>query len=187
MDPEPVTPVNDRMSSPRDLFSEAPAQPAWIGRLAIAAGIAIVLIGGVTLMRWLSPDVRDLAPQALATGSPAGSTTLAVSLELLSLHHEKKGQTLTITGLVQNPRTGRPLDGVTATAHLLASDGSVLGSGRAALDYTRLAPGDESPFLVTVPVADGVARYRVGFRTPDGRVVGHVDRRPTPLPVAQRQ
>ena len=31
--------------------------------------------------------------------------------------------------------------------------------------------------VVTVPVAENVARYRIGFRGDDGRVIAHVDRR----------
>ena len=64
-----------------------------------------------------------------------------------------------------------------ATAFAFAADGTFLASGRAPLDFTTLAPGDESPFVVTVPVKGEVARYRVGFRSADGRVVAHVDRR----------
>jgi hypothetical protein len=59
----------------------------------------------------------------------------------------------------------------------LGEDGAILASGRAPLDFTSLAPGDESPFLVTVPVNGRVARYRIGFRTEDGGIIGHVDKR----------
>ena len=64
-----------------------------------------------------------------------------------------------------------------ATAVLFGPDGNFLTSGRAALDFTSLAPGDESPFVIAVPVNGTVARYRVGFRAPDGSVIAHVDRR----------
>jgi len=53
----------------------------------------------------------------------------------------------------------------------------VAGTGRAPLDYVTLAPGDESSFVVKVPVRGPIARYRVGFRAADGTVVAHVDRR----------
>jgi hypothetical protein len=39
-----------------------------------------------------------------------------------------------------------------------------------------LAPGSETAFVVTVPHANEVGRYRVSFRS-DDRVVPHVDRR----------
>jgi hypothetical protein len=86
---------------------------------------------------------------------------------------------LKITGLVQNPRQGAPLTRITATAMLFGSDGTFLASGRAPLDFSTLRPGDESGFVITVPVSAPVARYRVGFRAEDGRIIGHVDRRLT--------
>ena len=60
---------------------------------------------------------------------------------------------------------------------LVACAGSFLASGRAPLDFTLLRPGDESGFVIAVPVTAPVARYRVGFRGEDGHVIGHVDRR----------
>ena len=60
---------------------------------------------------------------------------------------------------------------------LFDSDGTFLASGRAPLDFTVLRPGDESGFVITVPVKAPVARYRVGFRNEDGHVIGHIDRR----------
>jgi hypothetical protein len=169
-------------TGPADLFTEPAVQPAWAKRAAIAAIVAIVLIGAVTLLRSI-----PAAPQSPPGSSSAGAAPAGTALELLSLHHEQQGGTLTISGLVQNPRGGRPLEGIVITAQLVGADGSIVGSGRSPLDYTRLAPGDESPFVVTVPAASGGSRYRIGFRTPDGRVVGHVDRRAASTPVARVQ
>jgi hypothetical protein len=66
---------------------------------------------------------------------------------------------------------------VAATAFLFGADGTFLASGRAPLDFTILRPGDESGFVISVPVTLPVARYRIGFRGDDGRIIGHVDRR----------
>jgi len=63
------------------------------------------------------------------------------------------------------------------TAYAFDDKGSFLASGRAPIDVAALAPGDESPFVVSVPVADAVARYRIGFRGEDGRVIAHIDKR----------
>jgi hypothetical protein len=49
-------------------------------------------------------------------------------------------------------------------------------SSKANVDFLKLAPGDETPFVVSIDAPDTVARYRVSFRTDDG-VVPHVDRR----------
>ena len=98
-------------------------------------------------------------------------------LELLSLRDARQPGSLTITGLVQNPRGGAPLSRVTVTAYAFDDKGAFLASGRALIDVTALSPGDESPFVVSVPVTETVARYRIGFRGEDGRVIAHVDKR----------
>jgi hypothetical protein len=99
------------------------------------------------------------------------------SLELLSLQHARQNGTLVISGLVQNPRSAAALAGIQATVQLFDPDGRAVATGRAPLDFTTLAPGDESPFVIRVPVSSAVARYRVGFRGENDRVLGHVDRR----------
>ena len=78
---------------------------------------------------------------------------------------------------MQNPRSGAPLSRVTVTAFAFDDKGAFLASGRALIDVTALSPGDESPFVVSVPVTETVARYRIGFRGEDGRVIAHVDKR----------
>jgi hypothetical protein len=119
---------------------------------------------------------RPAAPAPGALASPAAEPAGA-GLELLSLRDTRKSESLTITGMVQNPRTGSLLTRVTVTAYAFDDKGAFLASSRALLDVTSLAPGDESPFVVTVPVTETVARYRIGFRGEDGRVIAHVDKR----------
>jgi hypothetical protein len=55
-------------------------------------------------------------------------------------------------------------------------NGAFVTSGRATVDASALEPGAEAPFVVTVPGAADVGRYRVSFRT-DDHVVPHVDKR----------
>ena len=62
--------------------------------------------------------------------------------------------------------------------------GAFVASGRAPLDFSALAPGDESPFVVNVPNVSDVARYRVTFRSGNG-VVRHIDRRTDQVQLAQ--
>ena len=154
----------------RPMFSEEPAGSPWGGRLAAAAAVAVVVaIAGYVLIPRHSTDSGP--------ASQAASATAIAPLELLSLRDAQDKGTLTITGLVQNPRTGAPLNRIVATAFLFSADGTFLASGRAPLDFAALAPGDESPFVITIPFKGAVARYRVGFRNEEGHVVGHVDRR----------
>ncbi len=154
---------SDPVISRSDLFVAADESSPWPRRAAVAAGVAVIVaIAGYTVV-----------PRG-ATPAPAAVTT---PLELLALRHTQEGNTLTVSGSVRNPRTGGQQSQVFATAILFSQDGSFLTSGRAALDFTSLAPGDESPFVIAVPVNGTVARYRVGFRAADGSVIAHVDRR----------
>lgn len=161
-----------------DLFATHEARHPhgeWPQRLGVVVAVAVVVAIATVAVRW-----RATTPQPASANQIAGTASSAQApglLELLSLKHTQGNNTLTITGLVQNPRDGVPLTRVAATAYLFGSDGSLLASGRAPLDFTLLRPGDESGFAITVPVTVAVARYRVGFRGEDGRIIGHVDRR----------
>ena len=134
--------------------------------------LAALVLFGLTARARSADRTGGQSTRPAAIAAPA-----APGLELLSLHDTRQPGTLTITGLVQNPRDGAMLTRVSVTAFAFDESGAFLASGRALLDITALAPGDESPFVVTVPVAENVARYRIGFRGDDGRVIAHVDRR----------
>ena len=82
-----------------------------------------------------------------------------------------------MTGLVQNPTSGRPVSSAVAVVYLFDAQGRYFASGRVALDQPILQPGNESPFSITVAAGATVSRYRIGFRREDGAVVSHVDRR----------
>ncbi len=153
------------------LFAEREAPSPWGRRLVVAAACAVLVTVGAFVLGSLESEA-----EAPGTSAQSGAAT---PLELLSLRHAAQREAMTITGLVQNPRGGNAVSGVTAVAFLFASDGSFLGSGRAPLDFTELKPGDESPFVVQVPNARGVARYRVSFRSRNGEVISHVDKRST--------
>ncbi len=172
-----IRPSDGAVSGVSTLFAETEQASPWGRRLAVIGAFAVVLlmIGFATM----SGKARSSASAAPGTAvaqqqAPALDTT---PLELLSLHHAQETQRFVISGLVQNPRSGAPLSRVVATAFLFGPDGTLLTSGRAPLDFTSLTPGVESPFVVSVPVTGQVARYRVGFRTEDGRVIAHVDKR----------
>ena len=173
----PVEPV----ISSGELFTPHQEPSAWPKRIAVAGAIALVVLVAATVR----PSLPRVGSSANATAnSPAVSTPAENHsadnlLELLSLKHDQEPNALKITGLVQNPRHAAPLSRITATAMLFGSDGTFLASGRAPLDFTALRPGEESGFVITVPVTAPVARYRVGFRAEDGRIIGHVDRRLT--------
>jgi hypothetical protein len=101
---------------------------------------------------------------------------VVLPLELVALGHERDGDRLTVRGVVRNPPTSAEIDGVTAVVFLFNREGGFLASGRMPAQPSTLRPGGETTFVVTVPGASDVGRYRVSFRT-DDRIVPHVDRR----------
>lgn len=177
-----LRPANAAVAGVSRLFEEPVAPSPWGRRFAVIGALAAVVIAMFAL--------ASIEPRAKADVSAAGSTQQPAvldraPLELVSLQHAQQAQRLVITGLVQNPRTGSAISHVVATAFLFGPDGAFLTSSRAPLDFTTLSPGDESAFVVNVPVTGPVARYRVGFRTEDGRVIEHVDKR-VPDALAQK-
>lgn len=136
---------------------------------APALGLILVLLALGGLWHWTRG------------GAASASGPEVAPLELLSLTHQRSGASLLVSGLVRNPPAGRAADGLAAVVFAFDGKGGYLASGRASLDLARLSPGDESGFSIALPRADGVARYRVSFRT-DQAVVPHVDRRDPDTP-----
>ena len=108
--------------------------------------------------------------------SVAAAPSQTAPLELISLRHERRSGRLAVTGLVRNPVAGPPLGALTAVVFLFDQQGAFITSARADIDFLKLGPGDESPFVINVDAPSSVARYRVSFRNEAG-LVPHVDRR----------
>lgn len=142
----------------------------------VAGAVMLLLIaGGVFLTSRTSSGPAAAAKAQGADGRP---------LELMSMRYQRQGTTLTVSGLVKNPAAGAAVNGVTAVVFAFDHNGAFVASGRAPLDFSALAPGDESPFVVNVPNVQDVARYRVTFRSGNG-VVRHIDRRTNQVQLAQ--
>lgn len=137
-------------------------------KVAIGFGMAVFIIVIVAM---------NVERRGTSTAAPAAAAEQASpdSLELLSMRHQRVGDTLTVTGLVRNP--GATPGAITAVVFAFDRDGGFVASGRAPLEFATITAGDESPFQVTIPGVKDVGRYRVSFRTTRG-VVRHVDRRP---------
>ena len=160
-----------------NLFASATAspspEPAMRRLLAPAIGIAIVGLALSAVYLWNRPT----AARQTAESAPR-------PLELVTLRHERQGDTLVITGLVRNPPDAAAINGLVAVAFTFDKQGTFLTTGRSVLDFPQLKSGEESPFSITIPQAGGVGRYRVSFRTEAG-IVPHVDRRSAPPAVQQ--
>jgi hypothetical protein len=143
--------------------------------LAAAAALVAVLLGGIVVVRMTSHAQPAVAAHQVNT-----------PLELLSLRHEREGVNLSVAGLVRNPAAAPIVERLSAVVFLFDQQGQFVTSARAPIDFLKLTPGDESPFVVKVAAPQSVARYRVSFRTEDG-TLPHVDRRgdpPAAAPVA---
>jgi len=152
-----------------DLFASATAAPArdhaMRRMLAPAIGVAIVGLALTSVYLWNRPAAVHQSTEAAAR-----------PLELVTLRHQRQGDTLVITGLVRNPPDATAVKGLVAMAFGFDKQGTFLVSGRSGLDFPQLKAGEESPFSIVIPQAGGVGRYRVSFRT-DAGIVPHVDRR----------
>ena len=161
-----------------DLFASATADPArehpMRRLLAPAIGVAIVGLALTSVYLWNRPAAVQQTAEAAAP-----------PLELVTLRHQRQGDTLVITGLVRNPPNATAITGLVAVAFAFDKQGGFLTSGRSVLDFPQLKAGEESPFSITIPEAGGVGRYRVSFRT-DAGIVPHVDHR-SAAPAAVQQ
>jgi hypothetical protein len=160
------------------LFSAA-APPSRL-RLAAVAGLgALVVVTIVGAVLTISGRPESGGGTAVpAADAPRADPAPAAPLELLALAHEREAHRLTIRGIVRNPPAGMLQHEVTAVVQLYSRDGGFVASGRGPIDGPDLAPGAERAFVINVPTAADVGRYRVSFRR-DDQIVPHVDRRGT--------
>ncbi|SRR5258706_11703725 len=153
------------------LFAEPAAsagtRPAAIG---VVAAFAVAAVTGLVLMA----ESSSRAPRPGSAGSAAGPQD--VPLELLALEHDRDDSQLVVRGIVRNPSSAAGLRGLTAVVSAFSKDGGLIAGGRAPAATDVLSPGAETPFVVTLPDADSVDRFRVSFATGNRRVP-HVDRR----------
>ena len=140
-------------------------------KVAVGAVMALTIVIGVVI----GARTADRTPTTPSAPAP---------LELMSMRYQRQGTTLMVSGLVRNPAAGAAVKGVTAVVFAFDRSGAFVASGRAPLDFSALAPGDESPFVVNVPNVSDVARYRVTFRSGNS-VVRHIDRRTNQVQLAQ--
>jgi hypothetical protein len=142
------------------------------GVLVVGAGAALLVAlgrsGDVAANSVTKPVARAAESQT------AAPPTTAQALELVALGHERDRDRLTVRGIVRNPLSGSPVNQLMAVVVVYDRAGGFLTTGRALVQVPSLGPGGESTFLVTIPGAADVGRYRVSFRSED-RVISHVD------------
>ena len=159
-----------------DLFAPPPVRSS--SRLAVAVAVGLLVVGGAAMLGLVSSAASRRSAtgaQRASAGNEAAAGASAAPLELVALGHERDGERLIVRGVVRYP-PARSSDRLTAVVFLFDRDGGFLASGRASVEPPGRGEGGESIFVVTVPGAAEVGRYRVSFRT-DDRIVPHVDRR----------
>ena len=164
-------PGDERTISGR-LF-DAPSSPsgARYGAVAIIGACVTSAVVGLTLVAARSPH-RDTVTAAAAPDAARADAPL----ELLALEQDRDGEGLIVRGIVRNPAGAAERDGLAAVVLLFGRDGGLMSTGRAPVPMARLMSGATTPFVVAIPGAGEVDRFRVSFRT-DARIEPHVDRR----------
>jgi hypothetical protein len=157
-----------------------------VGFFAVMTALALTVAasrGGQTLSKDTARSNRHEPFEAKQARSvtdtaqqPVTGSTEPSPLELITLSHDRAGDGITIRGIVRNPLSGVEWRNLTAVVFLFNRDGHFLTSGRAMIGTAVLTPGAESTFVVAIPNASDVGRYRVSFRTED-QIVPHHDRR----------
>jgi hypothetical protein len=182
--PAAAAPRRAAVPAPRvgELFVDRVEEESpWRNRFVVMAALGLVIASAILFTLAANGRVthRAVSPALPTANTPPAQPSSAPQpgLELVSMRDARTAGVLTITGLVRNPQGGMLLSRVSVTAYAFDAKGAFLASGRALLDVTSLTPGDESPFVVSVPVNEAVARYRIGFRGDDGRVIAHIDKR----------
>ena len=117
----------------------------------------------------------------VSAAAPARHPVSAVDrpLELVALSHDRSRTALTVRGIVRNPPDGPSRGAVAAFVQLYDDRGGLITTARAPIASAALPGGEESLFVIVVPDAPQVERYRVSFRAADAadNVIPHVDRR----------
>jgi hypothetical protein len=154
---------------------EPPASTGF--RLAVGAALGVFVVGtAAAAVVWLSagPPTAPVGPVPAVVSQQA--TPESWPLELVALGHDREGDQLTVRGVVRNPASASAVDRLTAVVFVFNHDGGFVTSARATVATAGLDPGRESTFVVAIPNAGAISRYRVSFRT-DDRVVPHIDKR----------
>ena len=166
-----------------DLFTSA-HPPQGRSRPAAVFALGVLVVGSVTALVVVLGGRHTTAGAPGVGGPPTtrsakGADVDAAPLELVALTHDLEADRFVVRGIVRNPDAGADVPHLTAVVLLFDHEGGFVGSGRAAVEVSTLAPGMETPFAVAIAGVSDVGRYRVSFRTPvpDDRVVPHVDRR----------
>jgi multisubunit Na+/H+ antiporter MnhC subunit len=161
--PSPVHVSDSFFAEEQSRTPGSPLRALTIGMVVVGSAIALVVFASGS-------------PRSSVAAAPPPAAAVPAPLELLTLAHERDGDQLIVRGVVRDAAA-------TNLAHLVAivsvfdHKGDLAASGQGLVTGARqVVSGVESTFVVTVPGARDVARYRVAFKSNE-RIVAHLDRR----------
>ncbi|MGE0448922.1 MAG: hypothetical protein AB7Q29_04995 [Vicinamibacterales bacterium] len=150
---------------------------ALAGTVGLLLLLVVLSFGQLATGRALAESAGSVAAPAGATAAPGAESVEERPLDLMSLTHERSASgALELRGAVNRTEPAAALNRVTAVALLFDNQGTFLGSERAPLQLRSLDDDAHATFVLSVPDAARVGRYRISFRDGD-RIVPHVDRR----------
>ena len=129
-------------------------------------------IGGLVI---LGSSALLIAGMSGGGRTSRSATSMASSIELVSMHHVLDGGSLIVSGFVRNPTTSAT-PSLSAVVSVIGREGQIVARGESPLDPVVLEPGKETSFRVLVADVSDPGRYRVAFMN-GSRIVPHVDRR----------
>lgn len=162
-------------ATPHDLFEPAAASPSVFpsGPTIAAAGIFLAGAAAALIV------VLGLGPPGVAgriVSSVPAATAVEAPLQLIALSHDLDGDQLIVRGAVRTPAPAGDIGRLVAVVFAFDGAGGFVTSGRAAVDASARDADGTVPFVVAIPGAADVSRYRVSFRAGD-RIVPHIDKR----------
>jgi hypothetical protein len=162
-------------AAPHDLF-----EPAAASRSVFPSGPAIaaagLLLAGAAAALFV---VTGLGPPGVArriVPSAPAATTVEAPLQLIALSHDLDDDQLIVRGTIRTLAPAADIGGLAAVVFAFDGAGGFVTSGRAAVDASARDADGTVPFVVAIPGAADVSRYRVSFRAGD-RIVPHIDKR----------
>ena len=164
--PESADAVLATSSADQALFASTFSSDPLPRRLAPVLGLGVIVTGVAAALFVVASSLGT------ATEAPA-----VAPIELLSMRHVTEYGDFVITGLVRNPEGSEARQGISAVAFLFDDRGGFITTVKAPIDLALLSPGDESAFQLKLPRPADLERYRLSFRTADGAVLPHLDRR----------
>jgi hypothetical protein len=141
-----------------------------------AALMVAVVIGSLVMTSDTTRSASSGRASEAAVAAPAAMAPAQMPLELIALGHEREADRLTVRGVVRGAAPAGEKGPLTAVVLLFNREGSFIASGRAEVRPGATDPAGERTFVVTVPSAGDVGRYRVSFRS-DDHILPHVDKR----------